>query len=317
MIRWVSDMAAPVRKVGRKLGFWRGGIILMYHRVAEGVSDPWSLCVSPARFDEQLQALGQWAELVSLSELADPVAARRRAITVTFDDGYADNFHAALPALKRHGVPATFFISTGPVLSQREYWWDALEQLVLCGEVLPDRLILPGGGHAIATADREALYHALWRRIGKMGPVEQQDAIDSLGRQIGRTATTRPSHRPMTAQEVAAFGREGEGLFTIGGHTCDHIRLPLLSPQEQARQIGENKRQLEEMTGRRIADFSYPYGDHDRCTVRAVRDAGFVRACTTGGGAIREGADAYRLPRIAAEDVDGEQLVRQVAELCP
>ncbi len=36
-----------------------------------------------------------------------------RALVLTFDDGYADNAEHALPILRRHGLAATFFVSSG------------------------------------------------------------------------------------------------------------------------------------------------------------------------------------------------------------
>src|SRR5215470_12124678 len=52
----------------------------------------------------------------------------RRAV-LTFDDGYADNLTAALPVLKKHGVPATLFIITGDMGKADVVWDEAGEKL--------------------------------------------------------------------------------------------------------------------------------------------------------------------------------------------
>lgn len=38
---------------------------------------------------------------------------KKPQVAITFDDGYADNFEHALPALANHGLAATFFVTTG------------------------------------------------------------------------------------------------------------------------------------------------------------------------------------------------------------
>jgi Polysaccharide deacetylase len=69
-----------------------------------------------------------------------------RPLVITFDDGYADNLYNAAPLLDRYDVPATLFLATGYIDGAREFWWDALERMLLEPEVLPAELHLTAAG---------------------------------------------------------------------------------------------------------------------------------------------------------------------------
>src|SRR5258708_1690179 len=91
------------------------GLVLLYHRVAAPSWDPFDMCVEPERFEQQLAALSRVADFVPLSAIASGLRRGRRerpVVALTFDDGYADNLHGALPLLERYGAPATVFITT-------------------------------------------------------------------------------------------------------------------------------------------------------------------------------------------------------------
>src|SRR3989338_4864686 len=80
------------------------GIILMYHRVTELKHDPWCLAVSPVRFEEHMRIVKKFGRPVQMTQMSNNLNKRnfgKEEIAVTFDDGYADNFHNALPILKR------------------------------------------------------------------------------------------------------------------------------------------------------------------------------------------------------------------------
>jgi len=84
-------------------------LILLYHRIADVQPDPWSLCVTPRHFAEQLETLQQYSRPMQLRQLIRALAdgyLPRRSVVITFDDGYADNLHHAKPTLERYEILA-------------------------------------------------------------------------------------------------------------------------------------------------------------------------------------------------------------------
>lgn len=99
----------------------RQALILVYHRIAEVKVDPWELAVRPDHFAEQLQVIRRLGRPLSLRELVRSMrngGIPRRAIVVTFDDGYADNLLQAKPLLDRADVPATVFLTAGALAAR-------------------------------------------------------------------------------------------------------------------------------------------------------------------------------------------------------
>jgi GH24 family phage-related lysozyme (muramidase) len=72
---------------------------------------------------------------------------------------------------------------------------------------------------------------------------------------------------------------------------------------------------LERLTGKAVASFAYPYGmteSFDDATVRAVADAGYQRACATGGKHWRKGPRRFRLPRRIVQDWGSDEFGRRL-----
>src|SRR4030095_9899601 len=68
-------------------------LILLYHRIADVQPDPWSLCVTPRHFAEQLETLRQYSRPMQLRQLIRALAdghLPRRSVVITFGDGQAD-----------------------------------------------------------------------------------------------------------------------------------------------------------------------------------------------------------------------------------
>lgn len=100
-------------------------MIFMYHGVAEVAEDPNYLCVTPARFAEQMGWLnGHGLRGVSITTLVEAMRAGRQRglVGLTFDDGYVSVLESAVPVLQRHGFGATAYIISDRLGGTNE--WD-------------------------------------------------------------------------------------------------------------------------------------------------------------------------------------------------
>lgn len=283
-------------------------IVLAYHRVAEPAADPHQLAVSPEHFRAQMEHLRRHWRCVRFEE--EWRGLREPAVAVTFDDGYADNLHQALPILKEVGMPATFFLCTGMLDSGGEFWSDDLERLVLGGSDYTATFALDdpqhGGRWPSGTLEERRLLHErlhgamLW-----MKPARRDNWLAQLRSWAGGDGAGRASHRTLTREEVRELA--ASPLVTIGAHGVTHTPLTVLSEAEQRREIAGSRGELEALTGREVATFAYPFGGRGQCdatTRRLCREAGFRRAVTTFPGQAHRWTDPLRIPRQLVRDWD-------------
>ena len=278
--------------------------ILIYHRVFHS-PDPLSPGEPTAsRFDWQMAVLRRYFTPLALSEAAARLengTLPERAVSVTFDDGYADNFNVALPILRKWEIPATFFIATG-FLDGGRMWNDTVIEAVRAAKGEPlDLGELGMEMHAISTDNgRRSTLHALLSRLKYLPPGERQEKVLSLAKVVGEAL---PDDLMMTSSQVRLMHLAG---MEIGAHTVNHPILTRLSPQEVEKEILQSRVRLEDMLGKKVTSFAYPNGrpgvDYDRTHVEAVRKAGFEVSVSTSWGCAHRNDDLLQLPRIATWD---------------
>jgi peptidoglycan/xylan/chitin deacetylase (PgdA/CDA1 family) len=116
---------APIRNLADSLRGRSPAMVLLYHRVSDSFFD--TVTVGVEQFDRQMAILAKRYEVVDLRTFlaGQGRPRRRRQVVVTFDDGYDDNFLAA-KILRRQGLPATFFICSRIVGTDRAFPHDEL-----------------------------------------------------------------------------------------------------------------------------------------------------------------------------------------------
>jgi peptidoglycan/xylan/chitin deacetylase (PgdA/CDA1 family) len=338
-VRRIGKLRRVARRLKRR--FMPTGLILMYHRVAEVDSDPWSLCVQPRHFAQHLEVLQKYGWTLPLPQFTQ--AHRQgnlphRAVAVTFDDGYADNLLNAKPLLEQHNIPATVFLTSGCIGQSREFWWDDLERLLLQPGTLPQtlRLNITGNTHEwdLGEAARYSktehqrdrhlkpwdsqpgsrlfFFYSLWQHLYPLPDVEQQQVLAELIAWAGAQPIARPTHRTLSPEEVRVLG-QGE-LVEIGAHTVTHPSLPAHSVTVQRDEIQQSKAYLEELLSRSVTSFSYPYGDYTTETAALVQEFGFSCACSTVEDVVSRQSNAFQLPRCEVHNWTGEEFEKRLLE---
>jgi peptidoglycan/xylan/chitin deacetylase (PgdA/CDA1 family) len=304
--RAVGEALAGARAMSwlLRLPLWRGAVVLAYHRMGEGPDQtpfhPGMLSATPAAFDAQLGFLRRHFDVVSPEAIEREPDARGRRVLVTFDDGYRDNHQLALPLLRKHGLPATFFLATGFLDDPKVPWWDELAWIVKQS----DRAELEPGEWldrpVPLSGDRHRAIEALTGTYGSLPSDRTEAFLDFCAESAGTgRCDPRAGAELWMTWEMATELRDAG--MTIGGHTHTHPVLARADPQRQRQEVEECLGRLREELNVSTRFFAYPVGQptaFDGVTRRVVREAGVALAFSLYGGHLRPGRlDPYDIPR--------------------
>jgi peptidoglycan/xylan/chitin deacetylase (PgdA/CDA1 family) len=287
----------PATRAGRLL-------ILIYHRVRQRPDPMFPGEVDALRFDGQMALLRRHCHPMPLraatAQLKDG-SLPSRAVAVTFDDGYADNATVAQPILRRHQIPATFFITAG-YLDGGRMWNDSIIEAIRCATASSlDLTDLGLGTVELGTqCARGAVADSIISKVKHMEPRARQAKVDSLCR---RTACELPDDLMMTSAQVRELVDSG---MEIAAHTMTHPILRSITLEEARREIDESRRRLQSITGQPVEGFAYPNGrpqdDYTERDRNLVEELGFRYALATVNGSASRHSDRFQLPRFTPWD---------------
>jgi peptidoglycan/xylan/chitin deacetylase (PgdA/CDA1 family) len=293
-------------------------VVLMYHRVlpkqspARSTEQP-GMYVSPETLDLHLTELKRHFELVHLGEwlrrMKQGSPLPKRACSLTFDDGWRDNYEFALPVLAKHGAPATIFLVSSYIGTTYRFWPNRLMSLLqksfakpgsvtfpqpLCRIVAPVLAAAAGRGELRAD-DADAVVQSAkgWEEDEIRGLVETAEKSCGDASEAGEI---------LDHEEIAKLG--ASGLVRFGSHTATHIRLGgRISPEELEREIVGSQKYLQDLSGQAIDLFCYPNGETSPAAIDLVRRH-YLGAVTTREGWHNAGGDPHLICRIGVhEDV--------------
>jgi peptidoglycan/xylan/chitin deacetylase (PgdA/CDA1 family) len=316
-LAWVLDRSGVLDLVlrAKRLGILsRRLALLTFHRVAEEDApgfDPDVRDTTPAQLDAHLGLLKRHFTPVDTQDLE---AARAgvplppNPLLLTFDDGYRDNFEHALPVLKKHGMKAVFFVTSGYVTERRLFWWERVSYLVehARGRRLrlsyPMPLEYPLEGPGARARAKQALLRTIKDRPG----LDLDRFLEEITAASG--VAWHPALEHELADRILMTWEQIRGLREAGMDVQSHSRwhrVPhTLSPEDLYADLKASREQIEDEVKSEVRAVAYPTGKGVaglKAHREAVERAGFRLGFTNLGGVARldRETDWLNIPRIA------------------
>lgn len=287
--------------------------ILVYHRVNNqrhyGNPVARSMSVRGTHFKRQMKFLNKYFNVISIDYLTDVFKQNEplpeRALAITFDDGYRDNYLNAFPLLKKYQFPATIFLTTGFIGTQKSLWWDHLQQII---------------SRSTAKAFWQFSERTLNRKFNGVASNKFQQLVDHL-KSVDNEARDRFIEQsgqffqiekedddiPAVMLTPANIKEMSDAGISFGSHTVSHLILSKVSELCVRQELAESKQDIEEITGREVCAFAYPNGglnDFNQRSIELLRDCGYQCAFMNVKGVNKVADDPFTLKRIGVYGTD-------------
>lgn len=286
-------------------------LILLYHGVRpteDRVSpDIRQKHVSSTSFEQQLRFLAKTHRFYSLHDVQTHIergiSLPRNGACITFDDGYQNNATIAAPILKRLGIPATFFVTTGFIDHRHLLWVDRFESAFsqlshpqLDFQIQQKHITL----NLTSPELRKISDSSMRETLKQCDPEERERVLLELENRVGSNKIF-PLHEPMTWDQIRQLRSDG---FEIGPHTVTHPILSRCTTEQVEQEVLESKRRVEQELGQSVLHFAHPNGqpsDWNPAVMDIIRRAGFKTCSTTIGRRTRRMEDPFFLPRLTVD----------------
>jgi peptidoglycan/xylan/chitin deacetylase (PgdA/CDA1 family) len=280
--------------------------VLTFHGVQHDALDARVLDHSPhiplSLFTAVCEHLKRRYHVVSMTEVVAYQAGKLKlppgSVALTFDDGYASNYQLVWPVLKRLGLPAAIYLTSGFIDGVLRPWFVRLEMSL--SATMKESLSIGGRTWPLATwAQRSAAYLDLKGIYKSLPNVEGEAMVGEIVVLLDCVAPDLPMPlKPMTWDQAREM--QSGGLIEFGGHTHSHPILARCSEAAVDLEIQHNMECLVGELDEHPRTFAYPNGqpgDYTAHSQRVLQRVGFTAGFNMAAGFVKRGGSAYDLYR--------------------
>tara|TARA_Y100000034_G_C6894465_1_gene412097 strand:- start:1573 stop:2481 length:909 start_codon:yes stop_codon:yes gene_type:complete len=284
--------------------------ILLYHGVTDaesiGIENFSRKHMCAEEFEKQMKFLSENCEVTSLREMSNTLRDKKeypeKYVSVTFDDTFKNVYDVAFPILKKYNIPATFFITTGMIDTNRMFWVDELEEMINFSKSKKITIQIPRSTTFFIRNNREKIsaINAI-KLFLKSSPRDiRSKTLEDVKKKSGfLNAARAKNYKNLSSENIREIS--GTNGYEIGGHTVSHEILSCLSDDDLDREISNCISHLSRITEKKIDLFSYPEGQSNHFNNRVIDNLKRrgIKICPTAiDGVNYSNTDSFHLKRM-------------------
>jgi peptidoglycan/xylan/chitin deacetylase (PgdA/CDA1 family) len=295
-LRFAHKLAAPA------------AVILRYHSIQDRPEEYANTigCTSihaTSIFQRHMELIAKRFSVVSMDDVAlflkGEKSLPQRAVAVTFDDGYKDNFRIAAPILNRLGIPGAFYVLVDSVDRSKAPWYCLLRHAFMTSRKQNWRNPTSGMVHELTDSEaREGAFLSATEICAKSSVPAREVMMQNTVGALEAEPFPNESDLMMTWDDARALAKSGH---IVGSHTMTHPNLAQVPAVDARGELSESKLKLEKELGIPVKHFAYPHPalnpQWNETTLKITEDLGYATAVTTTVGAVRADARTLAIPR--------------------
>lgn len=254
-------------------------------------------------FREQIAFMKSNFNIVTMEQVLEAISTKEKlpekALLLTFDDGYADNYTVAMPVLEEYGVQGSFFIpgktfTTHQLLDVNKIHYVLASANIynLVGDLKKEMDYYRGQEFQYASTEELFAKYAVASRfdiketvfvkqmLQTVLPEKLRNIISSelFAKYVGITEEQLAYELYMSEEQIRTMKRHG--MF-IGIHGYDHYWLGNLPVEQMENDISLALDALNEFVDRKQWVMNYPYGNYNKDVLAYISKQGACLGLTT------------------------------------
>ncbi len=248
-----------------------------------------------------IQELRKFYRIISIDQAVTQIKnndIKTDSVVLTFDDGFRDNFTQLYPLLKKHNIPATYYVNASVLSTKNSLWFQSIINYFYAVSESSVYVAVSDTTYDLSTAQKryESAFHFMRHLQANYKPQEFHSIIETMAGDL-RFPNEEDIH--MTWDDLKVLAKDP--LITIGAHSYNHYPLGFCDEKLSSYEIEQSITELETNLGLKITHFSYPRGheeDFNRHHIDCLKSKQIDSAVSTIRGVNRTGEDLYRLRRV-------------------